>query len=494
MYQGLGVRGCTVCWTVVFTRSFHQCNTPHTFPFRATRGTASTSTSPPDCTQSPDSNLFPYQPITHANCSGNGQLYNGLIAPLVNTTIAGVLWYQGENSLCYDAGNYAEGTGYGCMMPKLVESWREVWSVEPGTSSPTFPFGIVSLADATDEGFGRNMRGFRWAQTANFGSLPNPAMPNTFGADAYDLGDPWHTPLCGTDGTFAGAPFKGLRCCVDGAVGPLCGGGADGLAVWNLNNTRDWAGLGPLHPRVKKPVGDRLAAGLHAQLYNGTAIASGPVFVGCTVGGAAGGKNGNHTGAGGDGGGGTLELTFNATLLRGESVRFNPANTVAKEDTALYVLVNDTVDFEDPAFAATIVSNHHPRDTDINAFRYTGPYSTGNEMGVTGWVAVAAVLGSTPNTLLVDLSQLPAGSIVRAIRYGAGSGGYNATNGDYNDRSLGSSRICCGPSVDPALEPCPPANCPIKASGDAALPAVPFFAAVTQAGKCKCFKPQVCDA
>ena len=54
-----------------------------------------------DCTQSPQqvlpggAHFDPYQPITHANCSGNAQLYNGLIAPLVNTTLKGFLWYQG---------------------------------------------------------------------------------------------------------------------------------------------------------------------------------------------------------------------------------------------------------------------------------------------------------------------------------------------------------------------------------------------------------------
>jgi hypothetical protein len=31
----------------------------------------------------------------------------------------------------------------------------------------------------------------RWSQTGNFGALPNSAMPNTFMAHAYDIGDPW---------------------------------------------------------------------------------------------------------------------------------------------------------------------------------------------------------------------------------------------------------------------------------------------------------------
>ena len=31
----------------------------------------------------------------------------------------------------------------------------------------------------------------RWSQTANYGLLPNPRMPNSFVAQVYDLGDPW---------------------------------------------------------------------------------------------------------------------------------------------------------------------------------------------------------------------------------------------------------------------------------------------------------------
>ena len=44
------------------------------------------------CTQSPASVPDPYQPITHTNCTGNARLYNGLVAPLVNTTVKGFLW------------------------------------------------------------------------------------------------------------------------------------------------------------------------------------------------------------------------------------------------------------------------------------------------------------------------------------------------------------------------------------------------------------------
>jgi len=105
-------------------------------------------------------------------------------------TIKGWLWYQGENNMNDVMGNSAQTMGYGCEMPGLVKYWREKWSETPGTTDPDAPFGVVTLAAGTGEG-GPDMGGMRWAQTANYGVLPNPAMPNTFVAQAFDLGEPW---------------------------------------------------------------------------------------------------------------------------------------------------------------------------------------------------------------------------------------------------------------------------------------------------------------
>ena len=74
------------------------------------------------------------------------------------------------------------------------------------------------------------------------------------------------------------------------------------------------------------------------------------------------------------------------------------------------------------------------------------------------------------------------------------AGAFNASTGEHVYFGLGSSRMCCGPSVDTALQPCPPQSCPIKASGHGALPAAPFFAALTDDGVCECAAPTVCDA
>ena len=118
------------------------------------------------------------------------RLYYGMIAPLVNMTVAGWLWYQGENNCANVMGNSATGSGYGCELPALVRDWRTAWSAVPRTTDPQAPFGVVTLAAGGSEGFGQNMAGMRWSQTGNYGVLPSAAMPNTFLAQAFDIGEP----------------------------------------------------------------------------------------------------------------------------------------------------------------------------------------------------------------------------------------------------------------------------------------------------------------
>eukprot|EP01060_Flectonema_neradi_P037797 TRINITY_DN7724_c0_g1_i2.p1 TRINITY_DN7724_c0_g1~~TRINITY_DN7724_c0_g1_i2.p1 ORF type:complete len:431 (+),score=71.39 TRINITY_DN7724_c0_g1_i2:86-1294(+) len=134
---------------------------------------------------------------TYATCRNlstgppTGNLYRAMVAPFVNTSITGFLWYQGENNCGGFMGNSADGTGYGCAQVALVKSWREIWSVREGTTPSDAPFGVVSLAAGGSEGHQYNMARMRWAQTGNYGHLPNPAMPRTFMAQGYDIGDPW---------------------------------------------------------------------------------------------------------------------------------------------------------------------------------------------------------------------------------------------------------------------------------------------------------------
>ena len=134
-----------------------------------------------------------------------GALWNGMVAPFINSTIFGALWYQGENNVhdCVGAGRRDSGidacgnvqtkTGYACSTHNLITSWREQWSAVPDTTSSMFPFGIVSLAAGTSEGHNKNMGNFRHAQTASYGFLPGPAgsgLESTFIAQGYDAGDP----------------------------------------------------------------------------------------------------------------------------------------------------------------------------------------------------------------------------------------------------------------------------------------------------------------
>ena len=75
---------------------------------------------------------------------------------------------------------------------------------------------------------------FRWTQMGSFDYLPNHELVNTFGAQAYDTGDPWNKEC------FYLKP-------------PTCQG--DSVYSWNETNFF----MGPIHPRFKLIVGQRLA-------------------------------------------------------------------------------------------------------------------------------------------------------------------------------------------------------------------------------------------
>lgn len=61
-----------------------------------------------------------------------GYAYNGMIAPLLNYAIAGVIWYQGES-------NTGTASTYHQLFSTLITSWREKWHKE-------FPFYYVQIA------------------------------------------------------------------------------------------------------------------------------------------------------------------------------------------------------------------------------------------------------------------------------------------------------------------------------------------------------------
>lgn len=137
-----------------------------------------------------------------ANCASQrkpspaGGAYNGMVKPILNMTITGAIWYQGESNQGDPyTGKDRNGLSipsYGCRFPAMIADWRAKWAAgSAGTTSDDFPFGFVNLAPWTNPN--NAPAGIRWAQSAGYGYVPNPAMPNTFTAIAFDLTD-YHGP------------------------------------------------------------------------------------------------------------------------------------------------------------------------------------------------------------------------------------------------------------------------------------------------------------
>jgi sialate O-acetylesterase len=101
-------------------------------------------------------------------------LYNGMIAPLLNYKIKGVLWYQGESNASRNPEDYS------ALMKTLIEDWRNRWQLG------NFPFIFVQLAnfmEAKDKPSESSWARLRQAQ------LETLVNPNTGMAVAIDLGE-----------------------------------------------------------------------------------------------------------------------------------------------------------------------------------------------------------------------------------------------------------------------------------------------------------------
>jgi sialate O-acetylesterase len=308
-----------------------------------------------------------------------GRLYYGMVAPFVNYSVAGWLWYQGENNCGGTMGNSKDGVGYGCSLPAMIDAWRKVWSGSEQDQASRL-FGIATLAAGGSEGNGVHMAGMRWSQTANYGVWPNPAMPNTFGAQVYDLGDPWaaagdgNVPFMNTSTGKPSEPER-LNCCFppmawenstgtpgcpnatdkDPAMHTPCGDRypcalpdpktgkysaacvAFDISLWpagmqsiaklvQQNSPSGVPGvnfMGGIHPRLKRPVGKRLAYAaaklLKMQQHKLTQGAlTGPTLAGCSYG------SNPAVGSRDEGGGSKLTLVFNKSLLGGEGLTLRP--------------------------------------------------------------------------------------------------------------------------------------------------------------------------
>ena len=172
--------------------------------------------------------------------------------------------------------------------------------------------------------------------------VPNPQLENCFLAHAYDLKDPWG----GVDGS-------GVKC-------------NSKTVDKNYDCTQPWF-MGPgIHPRLKKPVGARLAFAAHSLVYSASnAPVTGPTISGCTV------------------SSGKLTVLFNDTLLGSSELHVLPYRS--EENSAFSVAAQNG-----SWYAANIsLSSSNTIDVDISFLgserpsfiRYAWGETGGNPVG-----------------------------------------------------------------------------------------------------------------
>ena len=113
---------------------------------------------------SPSTTFFQFKPLG---------LYNGMIAPLLNYTIKGVIWYQGES-------NTGRALEYHKMFPALISDWRSKWK------QGNFPFLYVQLHNFMEAKSQPSESGWAELREAQLKTL---SVPNTGMAVAIDLGE-----------------------------------------------------------------------------------------------------------------------------------------------------------------------------------------------------------------------------------------------------------------------------------------------------------------
>ena len=452
--------------------------------------------------------------------SSNQEYHDSRVMPFVNMAVKGFVWYQGENDCHGTMGNSVAKVGYSCLMASLVQQWRELWSC------PTCAFGIVTLASSGSEGAGSHAMGaMRQAQTAGNGVLPanEGIMANTFMAQAYDLDDQWSGDRgpCVEVGWNKTSPA--VDCCgKDGGNSTTCTlDWADTCANMCYANVHTAQYMGGIHPRSKKPVGERLAQAAFNSVYGGSAAFTGPTLAGCAL-----------TNS-------TLTIEFDISLLRGDTVvvqrfgkpNFTPyyhghGNPMFHGGSQLYVqtiassFCVETLSIDDrnassPVYCPTWAGGAGKSVTQpapmgrFPTFGGNGASTVNdpNEFNE-GWINLPLHEGNTPSSIIVDLSPLK-GAVPTAVRYAwvcrrgselpsdrltimpvlihlTGAQAHKSY-----PRTLPQGIVDCCDLNDPATftsEDCL-ANCPVMSSSG--LPANPFIAKIIN-GKCSCVAPQIC--
>jgi sialate O-acetylesterase len=101
-------------------------------------------------------------------------LWNGMVEPLVPMSIAGAIWYQGEN-------NAPRAEYYRSVFPNMIEAWRDHFK------QGDFPFLFVQLANYTTKL--DTPEGSAWAELREAQAMAL-TLPRTGMAVAIDVGDP----------------------------------------------------------------------------------------------------------------------------------------------------------------------------------------------------------------------------------------------------------------------------------------------------------------
>lgn len=103
-------------------------------------------------------------------------LFNGMIAPLLKTTIKGVIWYQGES-------NTGSPQGYDKLFKTMISDWRAKW--KQGQLGE-FPFLFVQLANFMPSDDQPSESGWAALRHEQFKTL---TLPHTGMAVAIDVGE-----------------------------------------------------------------------------------------------------------------------------------------------------------------------------------------------------------------------------------------------------------------------------------------------------------------
>eukprot|EP00756_Hemistasia_phaeocysticola_P054911 Hpha_TRINITY_DN30826_c0_g1::TRINITY_DN30826_c0_g1_i1::g.155682::m.155682/K05970/SIAE; sialate O-acetylesterase len=428
---------------------------------------------------------------------GNGALWNGMVLPLINMTIKGATWYQGENN-CYECnanclddprnchnsntttcGDILRKQGYPCYLKTMIDSWRSAWSAVGGTTDPEFPFGIQTLA-STEGSCGNGA--IRQAQTFNELSLPNERHPRVFISQGFDAQDP-----IGTDNW----PFGVRASHYDGIDSPYSMESTD--PGFTSPESGSWDGtqflMGPIHPRVKRIVGRRMALAAAENVYGRKdLISQGPVLKNCSV------------------VGDSIQIFFQEDPLKNDAVHVFPSILGPNYD--IDVETRDMYCAPLPNGSTSPFCSSFGGVTPLEV-RYTVPVNSSYNTSV--WLPTSLRATSTRHINTgckekCDPQGLPRGCCTNYTK----TDGWNMVTthiavprdlnlpiphsrlGDYitGVRYAWSANPCC-PGILRGSLPCPVNACPIRGF-NSTLPANPFYAEIV-GGKCRCTAPQSCE-